>query len=156
MNEIQGLDKLTSLLADLSARMADVSPVMDEIVEIGLSSFQQNFQLGGRFGSSPFGGGAARWPVSGRAARQGGRTLLDTAHLASSITAEITGTTVTWGTNDVRGATHQFGRRNAPGGADPDGDGFAIPPRPFLVLQDIDIEDMIDALIDYYSKVIGK
>lgn len=155
MNEITGLDKLTSLLSDLSELMTDTRPVMSEIAEIGLSSFQQNFQLGGRFGSGEFGGGSQRWPVSERAAREGGRTLLDTALFANSITAQINGSTVTWGTNLVYAATMHFGRRAGAGQEDPDNDGFIIPPRPVLVLQQIDIEDMMDAVTDHYGKMLS-
>lgn len=155
MTTITGLEKLRPLLLGLTEQMMDLSPVMQEIAEIGDSSIQQNFRVGGRFGSGEFGGGTQRWPESERARTEGGRTLLDTAHLSASVTSSVSGNSVSWGTNLVYAATMQFGRKKDGGTSDPDGDGFVIPPRPFVVLQDIDIEDMIDVVLGYYSGLIG-
>jgi len=58
------------------------------------------------------------WKQSAMAAKKGGQTLVDGAHLRDSITYEASAHQVVWGTNRIYGAIHQFGgkieAKNAP------------------------------------------
>ena len=105
-----------------------------------------------------------RWPVSGRAERQGGQTLVDTARLKNSIDHRADDEGLEVGTNVAYAASHQFGAkipartirprtREAlffPGAAHPvrkvDHPGATIPARPFLGLEPND-PDWITRLI---------
>lgn len=139
--------EINQLFTALKRKVSDMTPILDEIGEAFVSSVQRNFQVGGRFGkANPYGGGTQHWVPSGRAIREAGGTLTDTGQLAASITFRRKGKTgLTVGTNKIYGAVHQYGGRAGRNNS------ALIPARPFIVLQDDDLQEVIDILKDYLS-----
>lgn len=154
---------VATLIKAFSDKAKDLSPVGPEVTEIALASIDQNFRLGGRFGAGPLGGGAQKWTPSRRAKEQGGKTLVDTARLASSIQARFAGNTLTVGTNLIYARIHDEGGTIKPKKGKylkfslGKGKGWrvvskvTIPERPYLVLQDEDVDDIIEAVLAYLS-----
>lgn len=133
---------INALFALLGKRVSDLAPVMNEIGEALVSSVQRNFLVGGRFGkANPYGGGLQHWIPSGRAVKESGGTLTDTGQLAASITFRVSGATgLTIGTNKVYGAIHQYGGKAGRNRS------TVIPARPFVVIQDDDLQEIADIL----------
>lgn len=96
-----GRAALPALLA-IQANAADLTPAMEEIGGMLVTSTQDRFE----HGVDPMG---IEWPVSGRAESENGQTLIDHGHLRDSITFVADSTSVQVGTNLVYGAIHQFG-----------------------------------------------
>lgn len=118
----------------------DMEPLYDEVGEILLASVARNFRVGGRYavsGDGEFVGGTMHWPESRRAKEQSGQTLLDTGQLAASITKRVGPDGVTIGTNKVYAAIHHYGGAAGRGGVS------ILPPRPFLVVQEEDFQDIL-------------
>lgn len=146
-----------SALRRLRRRVRNMHPILDEIGQTLETSTLRRFETG----TGPDG---RRWPVSGRARRQGGQTLVDTGRLAASITHRADNDEVVVGTNVVYAAIHQFGGKTPPrtirprnrralfwpGAAHPvskvDHPGSTIPARPFLGVSSGD-EDAIFRII---------
>lgn len=114
------------------------------------------------YGRGPFG---IPWPVSRRAARDGGRTLIDSGGIVNSLTHEATETRVEVGiiakTRSAKFAyVHQFGAtitpKNGPylifRGADGKlifAKSVTIPARPFIGIDDLDRQELTEAWEDY-------
>lgn len=77
-------------LNTLQKQTEETQPLMAEIGEIVKRSIDKNFREGGR---------ATPWVPSRRALKQGGKTLIDSGRLRSSITAFATQSSVRIGTN---------------------------------------------------------
>lgn len=104
-----------------------------------------------------------RWPTSERAAREGGKTLIRTSFLRSSIHGEADDTGWAVGTNVKYAATHQFGAdrtirpKRAKALRFKIGDQWImrkqvrvkIPARPFLGLSDEDWEEIRQTVEDF-------
>jgi phage virion morphogenesis protein len=130
---------------------------LNTIGEIILSSVEENFMREGRFESAgSWRGGNTRWAdlsprTKAARAKQGkwpGKKLqMSQGGLAASISKTVKGNTVTVGTNKVYGAIHQFGGQAGRGRK------VTIPARPFLAVQDEDVEDMMDVLDRHISKL---
>lgn len=164
-NLIPNLSDFDKGRRELSARVRNLAPVLPDIGEMFRSSIDQNFAVGGRFGSEPFGGGKERWKISIRAREQGGQTLLDTRRLSASVGYSISGNTVSVGSNVIYGALHHFGKK-----IEGKSGGFlyfrigkrgsnlyrkrsvTIPARPWLVLQSEDVTEAVEIVASY---VIG-
>lgn len=172
--ENDGLDELRAKLNDLFKRMSDLTPVYKTLGEIAVGSIQENFLVGGRFGAGPFGGGTTKWPQSIRVSMFGGKTMIDKGHLSSSISyvADADGVTLTAGPHPGA-AQLNFGGvikaknvpflRFTPGGTDPSGNprgpwvrkrSVTQLARPYMVLQDEDIDDMVEAVGIFASNII--
>ena len=111
------------------------------------------------------GPGGQAWPMSRRAAMEGGRTLIDKGGLVSSITSRATSNRVEWGvmakTRSAKfAASHQFGVTIRPKkgpflifrGADGHlvfAKSVTIPRRPFLGVDADDRQDLKTAWIAY-------
>ena len=160
-------------------------PILPIIKNIIVNSIEENFNQGGRFGSGPFGGGETRWRKSKRAIKQAGQTLQDTGRLAASIRVNVKADqgkiNIEIGSNLTYAAIHQFGGDiNHPGGTPyiSLGNGLVrfvkketasklgiekktkphiirMPARPFLVLQDEDIDRINQTMVEYLAKVFG-
>ena len=133
------------------------APIFDEIGARLVTRTQIRFEQG----IAPSG---ERWPVSARAERQGGQTLVDSARLKNSIEHRADNSGVEVGTNVIYAAAHQFGAKTRPrtirprlkealffpGAAHPvkkvEHPGSNIPARPFLGLAPTD-PDWIHRLI---------
>lgn len=92
-----GLDALIAL-----DREDALHPAWDAIGELMVSTTQSRFD-------KQHGPDGAPWIPSKRALRVGGRTLIETARLFGSITHNVLGNGVEWGTNVVYAAIHQLG-----------------------------------------------
>lgn len=136
---------------------ADLTAPLNTIGEIILSSVEENFAREGRFESAgSWRGGNTRWAdlaASTKAARAkqgkwpGQKLQMSQGGLAASISKVVKGNAVTVGTNKAYGAIHQFGGQAGRGRK------VTIPARPFLVVQDEDVEDIMDVLDKYISKL---
>lgn len=147
--------------ASLITRLTDIfgkpnlTPLYEEIGQILLTSVARNFREGGRYSLGEDGewvGGTQSWITSGRAERDSGQTLSDTGILASSITADVSASGVTIGTNLVYAAIHQFGGK---AGRKVDGENtVALPARPYLVVQEEDIDSIVEATEEFFRALI--
>ena len=125
--------EVRELLSNLLQRTRNLAPAMKIVGEIIRTSVVKNFEYGGR----------PRWRPSRRALRSGGKTLIASARLMKSIKAKAYPDRAEVGTNLIYAAIHQFG-----GWA---GRGYMakIPARPFLMVQDVDWQEIKKALADY-------
>lgn len=142
-------------------------PFYSEVGEILLRSIDRNFREGGRYGTlgddDQWTGGVNNWIESkralgktearGRKGKKGatgpaGHTLLDTGQLAASITKQVTADCVPIGTNKAYAAIHQYG------GVTGRNDSVTLPARPFLVVQDEDLEEIERAAADFIGRAL--
>ena len=101
MGDVRGLNQLNVTLGEMMARAGNVGPAMQEIGEKQVSSFLENFRLGGRPDS---------WKPSQRAIKHGGQTLMGSGRLMKSITPfQVDGPTLVFGSNLPYAAIHQYG-----------------------------------------------
>lgn len=135
-----------SVLTQLHERMSDLSPVMQQIAGYMHDSSEQAFAN-------------QRDPVTGdpwsalseatlqmRPDRAGGELLRDSAQLVNSLQPDFDALTAYYGTNKPYAAMHQFGGITAPNSMIPNRE---IPARPFLGLDDVAKEDVLDMLASY-------
>lgn len=141
----------------------DLTPAMEEIGEMSVSSIKFSIEVGGRYSTpdSIF-GGSNRWRPSFRATHQGGQTLRDTSRLHNSISyvPERQGVVITSGAEYSQ--INHFGgtitAKNAPFLKFKLADGqfvavrsVDIPARPFMNFQKEDLEEAIQILNDHIS-----
>ena len=129
--------KLDARLLKLSEKLADPTPMLEQIGEAGEKAVKRNFREGGV---------PEKWKVSRRAAAQNGQTLIDNGvtGLVGSVTFDIQGRTVRIGSNVIYGRIHHFGGTITPKNGKflrfKGADGWVtkksvtIPARPWLVL----------------------
>lgn len=144
------------------------------VAEIVRSSIDRNFKEGGRYGNGKFGGGSNKWLKSHRSEDQNGQPLSDTGQLLAATLASVkvsstgNGIVIEAGSNKPYAAIHQFGgkipisaksraffRFKAKSAKSSkwfslfksalNKESFAMPARPYIVLQDEDVEDIMDA-----------
>lgn len=89
-------------LARLGARVADMSPIWDDIGSAMVRSTQRRFETG----TGPDG---RAWTPSKRVLKRGGQTLVDTKHLLGSLTHVADGEGAEWGSSVVYAAMMNFG-----------------------------------------------
>ena len=97
-----------------------------------------------RFGQEEAPDGTA-WPLSHRAAAEGGKTLMDTARLRNSINSQATDDLVMVGSNVAYARIHQLGGKAGRGHK------VTLPPRPYLGVSKTDIEEVKGILADFLS-----
>jgi len=152
-------DPVVRSLARLQALGDDLTPVMDEIGGMLVASTQDRFERGVGPDGTP-------WPVSDRARRQGGRTLVDSGRLRDFITHDPGPNAVTVGTNVVYAAVHQFGATITPdsatalaftgaGGEPVLAQRVEIPPRPFIGISDADEAEIANIVSDHVREAFG-
>ena len=135
-----------SILTKLHERMGDLGPVMQEIAGYMHASSEQAFAN-------------QRDPVTGdpwpefsdttlqlRPDRAGGQLLRDSAQLVGSLMQESDGLSAYYATDKPYAAMHQFGGTTSPRSMIPN---VEIPARPFLGLDDVAKEDILDMLAGY-------
>lgn len=125
-------------------------PLYEEIGEILVASIEKNFREGGRYGvggGGEFVGGPTKWIESSRAKKQSGKTLVDTAQLSTSITYEATASGVEVGTNKIYGAIQHFGGETGKNKA------VTLLARPYLVVQDEDLEEISLATVKHFRGI---
>lgn len=129
-------------------KLVNLKPILPQIREIIRTSIDYNFEIGGRYGDEQFGGGNKRWIPSKRAIRQKGKTLVDTATLVNSIRVDVRQENnfiiIEVGSIKDYAKLHQFGGT---------ANGIKIPARPFLVLQDTDIEQIKEIVYKYMQSI---
>jgi phage virion morphogenesis protein len=106
-------------LYQLRGRIADMTPVYDEIGASLVTSTSHRFEKG----VDPEG---QAWRPSIRALETNGQTLVDSGHMRQSVTHRAERDKVTVGTNRLYAAIHQFGGKAGRGGS------ATIPARPFI------------------------
>ncbi len=89
-------------LAHLLAAMGDLTPLMDDIGQYGVTSTIDRFDEGVDPAGVP-------WIPSARAVAEGGKTLIDNAHLRNSMTHKADRDQVAWGTNIKYARRHNQG-----------------------------------------------
>ena len=135
-----------SMLTQLHERMSDLSPVMQQIAGYMHDSSEQAFANQ----RDPVTGDP--WPELSEATlqmrpdRAGGELLRDSTQLVNSLQPDFDALTAYYGTNKPYAAMHQFGGITAPNSMIPNRD---IPARPFLGLDDVAKEDVLDMLAGY-------
>jgi phage gpG-like protein len=162
----QDLQRMERGLSALFKEMADLSPIYDELLDIGLESILHNFDTGGRYGTGILGGGTQTWKPSHRVQTEGGKTLLDNGQLRDSIKGRREGRTLVWGTSWKSAKAHNEGMRITPKagrflifrlGTEMIFAQFVdIPKRPFLVLQNEDIDEFLRVIKEYEEAVLGR
>lgn len=151
---------LNNFLNGIVEGLNDLSSAMDEIGSMGVSMIQ----LGFRQGSDPWGNA---WETSARAGRESGQTLRDTGQLYRSLLEYLSDQeSVTWGTNKIYGAIHQFGGTivpvNAPYLHFRIGDDWVktlevnIPARPFLPINESREGELPQDWIDGIDRIVRK
>jgi len=149
-------DTVTNRFKKVAKQGNSLSAAMNVCGEIIISSIESNFEAEGRFSSvGSWRGGSSRWAdlsdrtkeARARAGKWPGKMLqMSQGGLAASISKNVQGNTLTVGTNKAYAAIHQFGGQAGRGRK------VTIPARPFLVVQDEDIEDMMDVLSKHMEK----
>ncbi len=127
-------------LAGLLEKAQDLTPAMDEIGAMLVTSTLRRFETGQAPGGAP-------WPPSARAIRDGGQTLVDSGRLRDSITHYPSRDQVVVGSNVVYAAIHQLGGRAGRGGA------AKIPARPYLGVDAGDKAEVVNILSDYLGSL---
>ena len=168
---------LQEKLKALGERTGKLKPALETIGEILVTSIQRNFEAGGRY-SKPksWRGGNTRWrPLSavtlfgregsgarrrdrkkanfrldGKLTRRGTKRLdkkilVTQGLLVGSIDWRAGNEDLRVGTNLAYAAIHNFGGKAGRGKK------VVIPPRPFMVVQDEDLEEINDALEDHLT-----
>jgi len=150
--------------------LRDPRPFLEEAGAVIVSSIQKNFDVGGRYSDvGDWRGGTRRWrPLSvltlfGSLGKRGGKffkkrgglkkrgerrlsgkkILVAEGHLMGSINFEVRRDALVIGTNLPYAAIHQFGGKAGRG------HGVRIPARPYLVIQDEDLEEIRNIGNDY-------
>ena len=157
-------DQVMKQLAELRAKMVNLTPIMRKIAGMMADSVEENFAKEGR----------PAWKPSHRAIKYGGKTLQKDGGLAKSILPQATQNKAIVGTNKEYAGLMQFGARKGQFGTKtvevdgqvrfskagkrygvrphtrkqtlPWGD---IPARPFLMVQDKDWAEIKQALTRY-------
>ncbi|MCL2689053.1 MAG: phage virion morphogenesis protein [Chitinispirillia bacterium] len=150
------IDSVADRFNALKKAGKDLTKPLNSIGDIMLSSVEENFKQGGRFSTAEsWWGGNNRWQdlaESTKAAREKkgkwpGKILdMSQGGLAASISKQIQGNKVAIGSNKEYSGIHQHG------GMAGRGRKVKIPARPFLVIQNEDVEEMINILDKHITK----
>lgn len=148
MKTFESFDGLEDYLIGIISTIP-MQPLFKEIEQLIKSSIERNFKEGGRYGSGKFGGGSNKWTKSKRAILQGGQTLQDTSSMKLNVGVQVSSDgngqfNVTLTAGKVYSAAHNFGHPSRP----------KLPARPFLVIQDEDLEDITQLVAEYLAKHI--
>jgi phage virion morphogenesis protein len=153
--KVETEEEVLARLKKIRAAGQRLPGVLSTIGEILISSAEENFLRGGRYESAgSFRGGNTRWDdlaESTKAARAKkgkwpGQKLQVSGILAASINKTVTKNDVTVGTNMAYARIQQHGGMAGPGHK------VKIPARPFLVIQDEDVEEIMAIVARHISK----
>jgi len=115
---------------------------MEEIGEMLTSSTVERFDTSTAPDGTP-------WPISQRAEKEGGKTLVDTGRLRGSIGYEASPDQVVVGSNLVYARIHQLGGKTGRGHA------VTMPERPYLGISEDDIKEARAILADHLVGILG-
>jgi len=147
--------RLKIVLKQLLRKSKDASTAFAEIAQVLASSVEKNFHQEGRYlAPNSMYGGSSKWQkladstVANRArSGRGAHPILQVSgQLASSITTASGPRHAQIGTSLVYGAIHQYGGKAGRGRK------VTIPARPFLVVQDEDIDDALDIIARHLTR----
>lgn len=148
--------EVRALLDKLQAKVGNLSPVMRNVSHIMRRAVEKQFASGGRARSitGSAGGGTymttGKWPISGRAKKSLGQTLIATAQMATGVepgsNALSAWVTSNRGRGGIISATHQFGTNRAGRKHN-----IKIPARPFLALGEDDMQEIKEAIEGYLT-----
>ena len=156
---LEGTEKLLKQIKDIEH--VDKAGIMNAIAEGLRTSTVERFGSG----ETPEG---KKWTPSIRAQKQGGKTLISSGQLKTSIKAEADSTGAAVGTNTIYAATHQFGNTrtirakngkylhfqigerwvNVPSVT------VDIPARPFLGISEENEKEIMELLEDAYKEYL--
>jgi len=149
-------DGVIARLAKIAKAGKDLKKPLNAIGDVVISSVEENFEQEGRYESAEsYRGGNNRWADladSTKAARAkkgkwpGKKLQMSQGGLAASIHKNVGLQTVAVGTNKPYAAIQQFGGQAGRGRS------VTIPARPFLVLQDEDVEEIRSIVERHISK----
>ncbi len=158
-----------ALMKKLQDRISDLTPVMRNTGELIKTSVKRNFEVGGRYseegswrgGTQPwqplsiatlFAGKAGRYVAKSGKYRKGveerfknRHILIKRGRLMKSVNYQASKSGVRVGSNVVYAAIHQFGGQAGRGRK------VSIPARPYLVIQDTDMQRIKDNLNKYLA-----
>lgn len=148
MNLFSNIDDFGNKLIKFFENL-NYSDIYPQIIALIRRSIVTNFVTGGRYGNNPYGGGATKWKPSRRAISQAGQTLRDKGLLLNSIQIAVEnrpgkGFYLKLGSNLAYARIHQKGGRIKTKYTT-----VNMPARPYLVLQDEDING-IRQLVEKY------
>lgn len=149
--ELLGADRVGLAFSELLLRGANLYPVMDEIGSYLVDRVFDRFERG-------VGPDGTAWEPSGRAAAEGGQTLIEHGHYRDSFTHAASVNKVEVGTNDIRAGILNFGGRIVPKNADKltfkiggswvSVDHVDVPARPVLGVNredDVELEHIVES-----------
>ncbi|PID40661.1 MAG: phage virion morphogenesis protein [Proteobacteria bacterium] len=137
-----------AMLKRLQDRLDRTKPAFQVIGEIVRSSVERNFAAEGR---------PRKWDPSARAIAEGGQTLSDTGRLRRSLNTQTGEGYAAVGTNVIYAAIHHFGGEIRPKKAKALNTPYGLsrkatmPARPFLMVQDEDLDEINAAISDFLS-----
>jgi len=134
--DLRGAEAIKDRFNSLILRLGDLTPAMDEIGSMLITSTLDRFEKG----RAPDG---TAWEPSRRAIEEDGQTLIDSGRLRASITSKAGRREVEVGTNVIYAAIHQLGGNAGRGRK------TRLPARPYLGLSSDD-EKEIDAILGDY------
>lgn len=150
--------KARQAISRLISGIANIAPILDDVGESLTTSTKRRFEAG----RSPDG---RAWPVSIRAKKEGGKTLVDRGRLLASITYRASGNQLSIGSNVIYAAIHQFGgtikAKNKPYLKFKIGNNFVrvkqvkIPARPFLGLDAQDRGEVREIIKDHLNAMVA-
>jgi len=143
--------RLKTILKKLDKKVRNLKPAFEEIGELLVTSITKNFEVGGRYSvPGTWRGGSNKWqPLSPATLKRkrGNKILIETTNLLNSINWQADIDSVEVGSNRVYAAIHQFGGKAGRGRK------VTIPARPYLVVQQENLDEITDILGDY---LLGK
>jgi phage virion morphogenesis protein len=152
---LNGLKGLDGRVSDILGRAQDLRPLMQEVARFGEVTTKLRFR-------SETGPDGVKWQPSYRAKTKGGKTLVDSGNLRSSLSSFATAKEAMWGTNLIYANIHQFGgvikakagkylKFSLPGLGFRSVEEVTIPKRSFLGVNADDREAITDLIIDHYN-----
>jgi phage virion morphogenesis protein len=146
--------RLKYAIARLLSNGRNATSAFEAIGEMLRTSAVRNCETQGRYGATGQGvwkGGSNKWkklaPSTVKRRGNSGPILAVSADLRNSISAQAHGGGVTIGTNVPYARAHQFGTDKAGRSHS-----VKIPARPFLVIQDEDIDDALDIIARHLTR----
>lgn len=130
--------ELRHVIGEARARVSDFLPAMDEIGSYLEDRTLERFERGEAPDGTP-------WLPSQRALDENGKTLIDKGLLMASINYEARPDAVTVGSNVIYAAIHQFGGETGRNRA------VDMPARPYLGVNDADLDEIELIVADYVS-----
>lgn len=132
-------------LQQIAQASANLRPVMGAVAEVMYAAVDENFARGGR----PRWLGLAASTLRRNPDRRGGQVLVSNGTLYSSISQYSDDSTAVVGPKSKYAAIHQFG------GMAGRGRKTSIPARPYLALQQEDLDEIEATVSDYLAQVVG-